>query len=313
MKLKRNTLKPNPMKSKLLVLSFLMLLTVATNYAQTTASAAGIAIQGIARDDKNTARVSANFNLTFRIYHGANILIYEVTKPVTTDSFGVFSVVLEPGVANNVLIANNQAFLKISEGTTTISEEQLKHVPYAIAATYASNGVPTGSIMPYIGTTAPAGWALCNGAALPTDGSATGLIALVGANAPNLGGMFLRGAGVNTNTGMTTNAGPKLKETQGEDLKPHEHEKGTLGTTMDGMHNHNAKVGTTDYNRYVADDGNGTVTGMDHNDGTEFNLTNSELAIDAGNHSHTITGTTGSYGGTETRPVNYGVNYIIKL
>ncbi len=71
------------MKTKLL--SFLMLLTVAINYAQTSASVAGIAIQGIARDNNNTARVSAALNLTFRIYHGSNIEIYEVSKVVTTD------------------------------------------------------------------------------------------------------------------------------------------------------------------------------------------------------------------------------------
>jgi hypothetical protein len=298
------------MKSKLLVLSFLMLLTVATTYAQTTASASGIAIQGIARDNNNTARVNATISLEFLIYYDTNTEIYKIPKPVTTDSFGVFSVVIEPGAEKNSLIANKQAFLKISEGTTIISDEKLKQVPYAIAA---SNGVPTGSIMPYIGAVAPAGWALCNGSALPTDGSATILIAMVGVNAPNLGGMFLRGAGDNANTGMESNDGPKLKETQGEDLKPHAHNQGTLVTSTAGNHNHHSIKDGIVYSRYVTNNAAGTSISTDNNAGNEFNLTNSEIAINNGDHTHTITGNTGSFGGTETRPVNYGVNYIIKL
>jgi hypothetical protein len=33
----------------------------------------------------------------------------------------------------------------------------------------------------------------------------------------------------------------------------------------------------------------------------------------AGAHSHTVIGNTATTGGTETRPINYGVNYIIKI
>jgi hypothetical protein len=49
------------MKSKLLLLSFIMLLTTATSFAQTSAS--GIAIQGIARDNNNSALTNESINL----------------------------------------------------------------------------------------------------------------------------------------------------------------------------------------------------------------------------------------------------------
>ncbi|SHG43199.1 Microcystin-dependent protein [Flavobacterium segetis] len=284
------------MKTKLL--SFLMLLTLTINYAQTTASAAGIAIQGIARDNNNTARVSATLSLTFRIYYGSNVQIYEDTKTVTTDAFGVFSIVLEPGDNNNIVIANTQAFLKISEGSTIISDEKLKQVPYAIAA---SNGVPTGSIMPFIGTTAPVGWILCNGSALPLDASAAALKILLGTdNAPNLQGMFLRGTGISP---VNSQAGPGLKATQGDDIKSHNHEKGGLITTG-GDHSH----------KYRSGHGNDAgIKSADQYAGEIGRFSTENTTEGSGAHTHPIAGYTANTGGSETRPVNYGVNYIIKL
>jgi microcystin-dependent protein len=291
------------MKSKLLILSFLMLLTVVTNYAQTSASQAGIAVQGIARDNNNTARISKTINLTFRFYYGANILIYEIAKTVTTDAFGVFSVVLEPGATNNIVMANNQAFLRISEGTAIISDEILRQVPYAIAA---ANGVPTGSIMPYIGTTAPDGWLLCDGLTNVPQPSA--LYNLIGSTTPNLQGMFLRGTGTSP---VNNESGPALKVMQGDELKSHQHSSGTLVNSTNGIHNHLSNK-DAHINLLVNDLGYNTVINVDFNVGQIDLITGNPIPPD-GNHSHDISGSTAPIGGNETRPVNYGVNYIIKL
>lgn len=284
------------MKSKLL--SLLMLLTVAINYGQSSANVAGIAIQGIARDNNNIARTSSTISLTFRIYYGSNVAIYEVNRTVTTDAFGVFSAVLEPGETNNIVIANTQAYLRISEGSTTISDEKLKQVPYAIAA---SNGVPTGSIMPFIGTTAPAGWVMCDGSALPSDGSEKALQELLGGsaikNAPDLRGMFLRAAGQNNNTTNAAEIQPNtLKAVQSSDNKSHNH---TMNEA--GEHSHIYSAHTTVGNNA---DGGGDISAAD-NPSYRNNLTTST----SGKHTHVINNS----GGTESRPINYGVNYIIKL
>ena len=292
------------MKSKLLLLSFLMLLSVTTNYAQSSASQGGIAVQGIARDNNNTARISTPINLTFRFYYGANILIYEIAKTVTTDGFGVFSVVLEPGATNNILMTNNQAFLRISEGTTIISDEILRQVPYAIAA---ANGVPTGSIMPYIGTTVPDGWVLCDGRSLSTIPGSAALIALVGSAAPNLQGMFLRGTGTSP---MNNQPGPALKAMQGEELKSHQHSSGSLVNSTNGSHIHSITFHNDDHN------GSGGTAKDGLEDDTALGQSNTDNNKDtnaSGDHTHAITGSTAPIGGNETRPVNYGVNYIIKL
>jgi hypothetical protein len=301
------------MKSKLLLLSFLMSLSVATNYAQISATQAGIAIQGIARDANNTAIASENISFTFKLYYKDNSsieqTIFEESKSIMTDAFGVFSYIIDPTATNSSKFANNIAYLRIKNGTVIISDEKLNHVPYAIAA---NNGVPTGSIMPFIGIAAPEGWALCNGAALPT--SATVLIAMVGANAPNLQGMFLRGTGTST---ANNQPGPALKSTQLDAIKSHLHNSGSLVTSTNGSHNHQSVKeinGTTitGSNLLVSYTGTNTSVQLDPNP-SQLNILEGFLIPSDGNHTHTISGSTNSTGDSETRPVNYGVNYIIKL
>lgn len=304
------------MKSKLFLLSFLMLLTVATNYAQTSASVAGIAVQGIARDNNNTARINEILSLSFRIYYLPNATIYEVSKTVKTDTFGVFSVVLEPGAANNVTIANNQAYLKISEGTTIISDEMLRQVPYAIAASYAitaKNEVPTGSIMPYIGANAPEGWVLCDGGALPS--SATALIGMVGLNAPDLRGMFLRGAGDNGDAAYGDQISEHaLKTFQTSSNKKHKH-----GVT-DPEHTHLYNDIYFAEEKQFLEDRDKTLSFADISSSKSWGSGDT----DEGNGGqiqflrtslYNATGVTVNIDGDqeESRPVNYAVNYIIKL
>lgn len=287
------------MKTKLLLLSLLMLFTFTTNYAQTSASQAGIAVQGIARDANNTALTSKQISLTFELYYfnSSNLeqSIFSETQSVDTDDFGVFSHIIDPTAVNNSKFANNEAYLRIKMGATEIiSNEKLKHVPYAISA---NNGVPTGSIMPFIGTAAPYGWALCNGSALPT--TATKLIAMVGANTPNLQGMFLRGTGTSF---VNSQAGPALKGTQSDTIKTHT----STGTTAAGDHDHtetrlvrrNIDEEDDDYNA----NGNilyGAIAAQTLNTGG------------TGAHTHNLSVT--YTGASETRPVSFGVNYIIKL
>tara|TARA_R110001583_G_scaffold190848_1_gene355433 strand:- start:2129 stop:2983 length:855 start_codon:yes stop_codon:yes gene_type:complete len=284
------------MKSKLLLLSFLMLLMVTTNYGQSSASVSGIAVQGIARDDNNTAIANESISFKFTIYYKnpGRISVYDENTSITTDAFGVFSHVLDVDPSTISKFANNVLSLEIEAGGNVISDEIFKHVPYAISA---NNGVPTGSIMPYIGTTAPAGWVLCNGQPLNVINGSADLMVLVGANAPDLQGMFLRGTGTNP---VNSQAGPTLKTTQGDGFKSHNH---SGSTSLDGVHTHTStdvvrNTGGTSYNisggeRFAS---NGT---------TSYSRTSSS----DGNHNHSIS----NDGTNETRPVNYGVNYIIKL
>lgn len=296
------------MKSKLLLLSFFMLLTVATSFAQITATSSGVAIQGIARDENGNARANQQVPLTLKLYYKLNgnetAISTQTVSNVTTDAFGVFSTKVDIDQSKYTTLAGNQTFLRISGKDSSgnldivISDQAFTQVPYAVVA---NNGVPTGSIMPYIGTLAPIGWALCDGAALPTDGSAAALIALVGNNTPNLQGMFLRGTGTSPVNGE---AGPALKASQQDGFESHLHDKGTLVNSTDGEHVHDWI-----YGREGDDSGSGGSA-------EEFTFKNGptlNVMKPAGIHSHTISGSTAGTGTNETRPVNYGVNYIIKL
>jgi hypothetical protein len=132
--------------------------------------------------------------------------------------------------------------------------------------------------------------------------------------------MFLRGTG--TSSLSETNAvkeGPTLMSTQQDSNKEHSHNKGTLVTGIEGDHNHHktvdegktsekiydriTRVGTGDN---VAATSRGPYAGL-------LDLINSQVMPDAGDHTHPILGSVASSGLSESRPVNYGVNYIIKL
>lgn len=286
---------------KKIILTFAILFLSYFGYSQ------GIAVQGIARDVNNTARASQTIALTFEIYYlegGSPANIYSTTQSLTTDSFGVFSYVLD--VPNNLEadFSNKQQFLKITEGATVISDEELKRVPYAYSA---SNGVPTGAIMPYMGTTAPEGWLLCDGTSIPGGNITYPLRTLLGQDTtPDLRGMFLRGAGVN-NSRIGGSEGNALGTYQEGSVGTHNHNKGTLGTIENGEHRHSLDR----YSTSESGDGTNSILTDDQN----FGSTSANNAISlAGKHSHTITGATANNAeNAHTRPANYGVNYIIKI
>jgi microcystin-dependent protein len=295
------------MKTKLLMLSFVLLLISAKTFAQITTT--GIAIQGIARDELNNAVTNKNISLKFTIHYtntsNVDVPLTPVTANLTTDAFGVFSYLLDVSSIEHTTYFDNQLKLKIEQTSPVvalISDENFNFVPYAVSA---SNGVPTGSIMPYIGTTPPRGWALCDGSALPP--SAVALKAMIGNNAPDLRGMFLRGAGTNSNGAYSGNAGPLLKNVQTDGIKSHAlavTDPGHIHAITDPGHTHT--ISTTD-----DDDSNG---GSNDNaeGGAVYNTSgSSKTGITINNNS---TGISVNYSGqSETRPINYGVNYIIKL
>lgn len=94
--------------------------------------------------------------------------------------------------------------------------------------------VPTGAIMMFYRSTAPTGWLICDGSAIPTQFAA--LISLVGANTPNLRGMFIRGWSPSTTlTSRDPLSGSRtLGSIQDDAFKSHRHTdagaSGTLGT-----------------------------------------------------------------------------------
>lgn len=294
------------MKKMYTILSiFVGLLLTTTVNAQTNVTSSGISIQGIARDENNGAL--ANFdqlNLNFIIYYlgsgNSEQLILTTPATVKTDNFGVFSYVLVIDQLIYNQISTQSAYLKVTQGSVVFSNEKLQAVPYAI---HAQNGVPTGSIMPFIGTVAPKGWLLCNGSTFVDNTYTANLKALLGSNTtPNLSGMFLRGTG----TASNGKKGPDLKAVQPEDIGTHLHGV-NISTTSNGSHTHTMTFLNDDYNG-----GSSGNSGLE-NDSSDPSRAHTLTTEAAGSHTHTVSGNTANNSGLETRPINYGVNYIIKI
>lgn len=193
----------------------------------------------------------------------------------------------------------------------------------SLAGTVATSAVPPGTVVAYGGENVPAGWLLCDGAAIDR----TTYAALFGAigvahgggngtttfNLPDYRGRFLRGvsagtsndpdtasrgapqAGSPTVTGGYGNTGNSVGSVQ-------QWATGLpAGLTMDtqGAHAHTIAGGA-----YGAAGAQSPGTGFAGGTSYRFNA----IVVDtAGAHAHTISG-----GDSETRPANVYVNYLIK-
>jgi microcystin-dependent protein len=263
------------MKKSTLILFFLAsFLGLQKVQAQANVQATGISIQGIARDENNSAIANIDqLGLAFKIYYldGSNneVTILNQTANVKTDNFGVFSYVMSIDKSLFTSISNSQAYLKVTQGSVVFSNEKLQAVPYAIQA---QNGVPTGTIMAYIGATAPEGWLLCDGSSFPDNVYYAQLKALLGGtNTPNLSARYLRGTGIQEGRGGIT-----LKGTQYDELRQHAHGV-NLTTTVAGSHAHETLFSNDDYNlsgteveinndgkKMISVAGTGWYTNIDH-------------------------------------------------
>jgi hypothetical protein len=275
-------------------------------------TAQGISVQGIARDAQKAALVDEFLTFTFDIQgqvNGTVTSFYKEKVDITTDPYGVFSHIIGTGSVlagsgNFIDIPFGQTHMKLvitvnyNGSNTEISNAPFQYTPYAKSA---ENGVPTGTIVAFAGVEGnlPAGWTLCDGRPLNNVTGSANLIALIGANAPNLQGMFLRGTGTSP---INNQAGPALRDTQDDAIESH---TSTGSTTTTGDHKH--KYADRYHSDSVPDDSDAGVGSGDQNG-------NKNDVLDTGGtgaHDHNVSV---SYtGGNETRPVNYGVNYIIKL
>lgn len=143
----------------------------------------------------------------------------------------------------------------------------------AAQATANAAVAPTGSVTMFAGSTVPTGYLECNGQAAPSA-----LAAVLGqANVPDLRGQFVRGW---ANDRTDLDAGRVLLDTQGDSFKRHRH----------GIGAYIFQDGTNRTNEIISDDDRGT------------NLNTMQTEYEPSSASD----------GTETRPTNVALMYIIK-
>lgn len=157
-------------------------------------------------------------------------------------------------------------------------------------------GVPSGSVTAFAGSAAPSGWLECNGTAVDrttyadlftaigtTYGAGNGTTTF---NLPDLRGEFVRG----WDNGRGIDSGRARGSAQSSQNLAHSHGGGTGAA---GSHSHNVTVGEA---------------GMGGTISTAASTTGSQSTGSVSDHTHTIS----SDGGSEARPRNIAMMYIIK-
>lgn len=172
-------------------------------------------------------------------------------------------------------------------------------------------GVPVGAIFCMSVSTVPTGYLECNGSTLP-NGSGTvnnvtanfaALYAVIGDHLPDLRGEFVRGWASNT-TDSTRDQGRSIGSGQSDDITSHNHAATSTSSVSDPGHVHRVRVGTSGT-------GGGNVSDRDSQNPGNF-VTNQIESSSTGISVSTST-TTSNTGGSETRPRNVALMYIIKF
>lgn len=192
--------------------------------------------------------------------------------------------------------------------------------------------LPSGVVLPFAGSSAPSGWLLCEGQEIsqttyaslfavlsttyntqtnPTTGSAWAAPSAGNFRLPDYRGLFLRGAGTASGKDATSLGGY-----QGEKTKTPASAFTTAAQTVTGSINSTGSAHTHDmtnasYTAAVFQTG-GTATSIGMGVGTYGTTTGNSLHT----HGHSLTApasTVNGGGDNETRPLNRGVNYIIKI
>ena len=171
------------------------------------------------------------------------------------------------------------------------------------------NGVPTGSVFAFVGSTPPTGYLKANGDTIP-NGSGTvqgvtanfaALYAIVGATLPDLRGEFIRGF----DDGRGVDSGRSMNSSQGGQNQSHNHTATTSTTIPD--HDHNVDT----FNEFQGQHGTWSSQGglrQAHANGTRHKPITSDASLTA-----TSTTTINNDGGNEARPRNIAMLYIIKI
>jgi microcystin-dependent protein len=277
-----------------------------------------ISIQGTLRDGAGVAVPNGVQTITFKLFNttSGGTAVWEEQADVTVTG-GIYTHLL--GSVNPLtpsLFSQTVYVGIIINGKELLPRTELTYSPYTLFTQSAGNGVPTGSVISFLGNTIPSGWLLCNGQALSSaeypllfsllgtvfgDGS-TGINGGGGKdfNLPDYRGEFLRGLdegrGVDPDRALAQAqvAGTKAPSTAftGTTNSAGAHSHGIDGSFGSNSMNHttttNVAFGSTSY-------GSGNTSGIINS---------------AGAHTHTVTINGG--GDAETRPRNMAVRYIIK-
>lgn len=276
--------------------------------------------QGKLTDSGGADLPTGEYDLYFRIWNDregkdtTTSLIWGAKYEKVPVVRGMFNVILGAGVPlegltdaqkniSNAFTEGNR-FLGVTINTADVAAEiaprqQFLSAPYALQTKNAMNAtlmgnqephwwVPVGSVIAYFGKNAPEGWILCDGQSIKDKEEYAPLRTLLGSdNVPDLRGLFLRGAGQNSQ---------KDYRYEGDDGR----EPGTAQEDAFEKHAHKHTHAVWLY--FTQKDSTGAHIEGAWADGGRYDI-NCEY-----DESNPSSGTNKD----ETRPNNTAVNYIIK-
>jgi len=169
---------------------------------------------------------------------GAQLASGAISEQVVASSVGTADslLVLQSGtvkqgtVAQLLANANLTSYVK-KDGTVAMTGEltlssaaptgTLSAVPKTYVDSITGPLVPTGAIMPFFRSTAPSGWAKCDGTTIPITTETAALRALIApaTTYPQLQGEFIRG--LDQTRGV--DPGRSVGDAQAQDIQPHAH------------------------------------------------------------------------------------------
>jgi microcystin-dependent protein len=176
--------------------------------------------------------------------------------------------------------------------------------------------IPAGCVMAYLASTSPSGWLICNGDAInridywklfavigTTFGSGDGSTTF---NLPDYQGAFLRGTG-----SRGSYAGPNLNESQDHATQTHNHL--ATSTVTDPGHNHSTSDAywSSDYHN-SSGSYQGSSSNDDNNNALLTRTVTSSTSATGITVATTVDDSTTNVDPNETRPYNFGINWIIK-
>jgi len=179
-------------------------------------------------------------------------------------------------------------------------------------------GVPSGAVFCLAVSSVPADYLECNGAAVSRSTYAA-LFAVIGTtygagngsttfNVPDLRGEFIRGY----DHGRGVDSGRSIASSQGDQNESHDHASGSLS-----VHTKSLTGTATDISETFQQGSTSGIFGKGSNGTGPLTPASADtsvtgtLTIDA-SHDHTFTGSTALRGGSESRPRNIAMMYIIK-
>ena len=297
--------------------------------------------QAVIHDNDGKVLPNKTIGLRVSILQDTNaIVVYREEFTNTSDEFGIIDLEIGTGspLSGNYLTINwskqlNQLKVEIDlNGGTTYSLLGTTPILSAPIANYAykagSSTFPPGMIMPFAGPVdkVPEGWLLCNGSEVSRTDMA-GLFEVIGVaygvgnqtstfNLPDLRGMFLRGA----NLGRTDSYKDPDVNSRVANGFGNKDEVGSLQVNINKSHNHVIQPTTGTHEHSNIQQNNNNIRWGDNN-GVSQNYTESASGAGSVGGNYLKASTTGSGhahpvdadGGSESRPSNIYVNYIIKF